>query len=67
MAHFKNCGAYLNISKKCRLCLQEELEILSYPNPDELINKRYELVSKGRHVNAFLLANYKANDWHHTY
>ena len=36
---------YLNITKKCRLCLQEKFEILSYPNPDELLNKRSEIVS----------------------
>ena len=33
-------------------------EIISYPNPDELLNKRYELVSKCRHVSKFLLASY---------
>ena len=40
------------MTKNCRLCLQEKFEILSYPNPDELL--------KYRHVN--ILANYKAND-----
>ena len=58
---------YSNIKKKRRSCLQEKLKVLPYPNPDELLNKRSELVSKWRHVNKFLLANYKANDSHHTY
>ena len=58
----KSVAPYSNITKKCRLCLQEKFEILSYPNPDELLNKRSELVSKCRHMNKFLLANYKAND-----
>ena len=47
----KSVAPYSNITKKCRLCLQEKFEILSYPNPDELLNKRSELVSKCRHVN----------------
>ena len=58
----KSVGPYSNITKKCRLCLQEKFQILSYPIPDELLNKRSELVSKCRHMNKFLLANYKAND-----
>ena len=58
----KSVPAYSNISKKCLLCLHEKLEILNYPNQAELLNKRSELVSKCRHANKFLLANYKAND-----
>ena len=58
----KSVAPYSNITKKCRLCLQEKFEILSYPNPDELLNKRSELVSKCHHMNKFLLANYKVND-----
>ena len=58
----KSVAPYLIITKKCRLCLQQKLEILSYPNPDKLLNKRSELVSKCCHVNKFLLPNYKVND-----
>ena len=58
----KCVAPYSNITKKCRLCLQEKFEILSYPNPHELLNKRSELVSKCCHMNKFLLANYKAID-----
>ena len=58
----KSVPAYSNISKKCQLCLQEKFEILNYPNPNELLNKRSELISKCRHVNKFLLSNYKSND-----
>ena len=50
------------ISKKCQLCLQEKFEILNYLNPNELLNKRLELISKCRHVNKFLLSNYKSSD-----
>ena len=58
----KSLPAYSNISKKCQLCLQEKFEILNYPNPNELLNKRSELISKCYHVNKFLLSNYKPND-----
>ena len=58
----KSVPAHSNISKKCQLCLQEKFEILNYPNPNELLNKRSELISKCRHVNKFLLSNYKSND-----
>ena len=54
--------AYSNISKKCQLCLPEKFEILNCNNPNELLNKRSELISKCRHVNKFLLSNYKSND-----
>ena len=58
----KTVWAYSNIYKKCPLCLQEKYEILNYPNPNELINKRSELILKCYHVNKFLLSIYKSND-----
>ena len=58
----KSVPDYSNISKKYQLCLQEKFEILNYPNPNELLNKRSELTSKCRHVNKFLLSTYKSND-----
>ena len=54
--------AYSNISKKRQLCLQEKFEILNYSNPNELLNKRSELISKCPYVNKFLLSNDKSND-----
>ena len=54
--------SYSNITKRCRLCLQEKSEIIKYPRPDELLNKRSELVSKCRHANKYLLCNYKSKD-----
>ena len=56
----KKIPPYSNISKKCLLCLHEKLEIINYPQPEELLNKRSELISKCWHVNKFLLRNYKA-------
>ena len=58
----KSVPAYSNISKKCYLLLPEKFEILNNPNPNELLNKISELISKCRHVNKFLLSNYKSND-----
>ena len=57
----KSAPTYPNISKKCQLSL-EKFEILNYPIPNELLNKRLELISKYRHINKFLLPNYKFND-----
>ena len=31
------------MTKKCLLCLHEKLEIVNYPHPEELLNKRSEL------------------------
>ena len=53
---------YSNITKKCLLCLYEKLEIINYPNQEELLNKQSELISKCRHVNKYLLSNYKCKD-----
>ena len=36
----KSVEEYSNITNKCRLCPQEKFEVLLYPNPDELLNKR---------------------------
>ena len=58
----KQAKSYTNASKSCSLCLQEKLEILNYENKKELLNKRSEIVSKCRHMNKFLLANYKSKD-----
>ena len=58
----KSVPGYSNISKRCMLCLHEKYEILNYPDQEELLNKRSELVSKCQHFNKFLLSNYKSND-----
>ena len=58
----KSVPAYSNISKKCQLCLQEKFEILNYPNPNELLYKRSEIIWKCCHVNKFLLSNYNSKD-----
>ena len=55
----KRLPSYFNISKKCLLCLHEKLKIFHYPQPEELLNKRSELISNCHHANKFLLHNYK--------
>ena len=54
---------YSDISNKCLLCLYEKLEIVTYQNQKELLNKRPELLCKYRHVSKFLLKNYNGNDF----
>ena len=51
-----------NISKRCLLCLTEKMLTATYENPEELLNKRSELMAKCRHNSEFLLSNYKSND-----
>ena len=51
--------SYSNTTKKC---LHEKLEILYYPNTDELIKKLSELIVKCRHANKYLPCNYKSRD-----
>ena len=55
----KRVPAYSNITKKCLLCLHEKLEIGNFLNPEGLLNKRSELVSKCLHTKKY---NYKANN-----
>ena len=58
----KQIQAYSNKTKKCPLCLQEKLAIITYENEEELLNKRNEVISTCRHVNKFLLMNLKTPD-----
>ena len=54
--------AYSNITKRCSLRLHEKLAIITYPYPDELLNKRSGLVTKCRHDNKFLLKSFDSNN-----
>ena len=58
----RTAKTYSNITKRCSLCLHEKLAIITYPYPDEIINRRSELVTKCRHENKFLLKNFNSND-----
>ena len=53
----------LKTAKAYSSCLHEKLAIITYPYPDELLNRRSELVTKCRHENKFLLKNFNSNDW----
>lgn len=56
----KKAQAYRNGAKRCNLCLTEKLAIID-GEPNKLLNKRSELVSKCRHENKFYLSNYKTS------
>ena len=58
----KSFPAYSNKTKSCNLCLQEKLAIITYPEQQDLLNKRNELISKCRHENKFLLKTFNTND-----
>ena len=53
---------YSNIKKCCQLCLYEKYAIIAYPDPQNLLNKRSEIMSKCPHQQNFLLSNYGARD-----
>ena len=48
---------FRNGSQRCNLCLTEKYHIIFQNIP--LLNKRNELLSNCRHINKFLLRNYK--------
>ena len=53
---------YSNISKRGLLRLHEKFETVSYPNKEELLNERSELITKCHHTNKYLLANSKGHN-----
>ena len=54
---------YSDISKKCLMCSYEKLEIVSYQNQKELLDKRSELLCKCRHASKSFLKNNTDNDF----
>ena len=58
----KSVPGYSNISKRCLLRLTEKVLIITYENPEELLNKRSELMATCHHNTKFLLSNYKSNN-----
>ena len=54
----KKVSPYQCGSKHCDLCLSEKVSIIC-ADPDTLLNKRSELISKYRHRNKLLLVNVK--------
>ena len=51
----RQCAPFNRAALKCNLCLNEKLEIATFPDNDRLLNSRNELISKCRHVNKFTL------------
>lgn len=58
----KSCKPYSNISKRCSLCLNEKLMIISSINSPDILNKRSEATSKCLHEDKYLLKNFKDKD-----
>lgn len=56
-SNIKNVKAYLNTNDPCILCLQDKLEILSYTNTTEFMNKRSEIIFKSRYLKKCLIKN----------
>ena len=54
--------AYSNTAKKCALCLHQNLEILMNPDPEELLNKRSQIMSRCPHERKYLLSNDDSKD-----
>ena len=50
--------AYSDPSRERALCLYEKLEILIYPDPEKLLNKRPEIMARCPHERKYLLSNY---------
>ena len=59
----RHAKSYSANARNCPLCVQEKFEILFYQTKAEILNKRSELITKCRHINKFMLANYKSGDW----
>ena len=54
----KTATPYKGGTRKCDLCLSEKVAIVR-ANPNGLLNKRMELISKCRHRNKFIIGNVK--------
>ena len=53
--------SYNQSSKRCLLCLNEKLAIALHGD-DNMLNKRCEVISKCKHRNKYMLANYDSKD-----
>ena len=62
MVYCQVCADLILILQKAACYAYTKFEILTYPNQDEPLHKRSELISKCCHVNKYLFSNYKAND-----
>ena len=40
---------------RCNLCLEEKIQIMIYPDPEKLLDKRCELIARCRHGTKFKL------------
>ena len=56
----RRARGYCKSTKTCGLCLTEKLLICEFPDKENLLNNRSELVSKCRHMNKHLLKSCKS-------
>ena len=54
----KRVGAWNSVKGRCGLCTAEKVEINCFKKKNILINKRFDLVSKCRHQNKYLLSRF---------
>ena len=54
----KRVGAWNSVKGRCGLCTTEKVEINCFKEKGILINKRFDLVSKCRHQNKYLLSKF---------
>ena len=54
----KTAPSYNTRSKRCILCLNEKLAIATFPDEENLLNKRSEMYQKCRHERQYILKNY---------
>ena len=55
MVHLKKSDTPKCFDSWCNLCLEEKIQIMIYPDPEKLLNKRCELIARCRHRNKFKL------------
>ena len=62
MGSHTNWESIFQQNKKVFLMPPQNLAVITYPYPDELLNRRSEQVAKCRHENKFLLKNFNSSD-----
>ena len=51
----KNSNTPNCFDSRCKLCLEEKIQIMTYSEPEKLLNKRCELIARCRHKTKFKL------------
>ena len=51
----KKSNAPKYFDSRCNICLEEKIQIMIYPNPENSLNQLYELIARCRHRNRLKL------------